>query len=224
VLRQREMLMRSISTLFITFVAKSELSAARAQLHPAFFMSSNGGGDQSQRKEIYKVSGSGWASPKWNWGSANGTGHDCAMVCRERLNSRETRADLVNNLLNPPEVDGGSMMEEIETSREPPFEEVKLILALSWQRGRWDGTDGGIGGYGEVLSMMAKANRYESEDKDACSKALVQDMMARFHLIASESAVNEMDALSKICSDIDILKRKCSGLVLREMGFIENGL
>jgi len=168
--------------------------------------------------------GSGWASPKWNWGYADGTGHDCAMICREQWNSREARADLVNKLLNPLKVDERLSMQEIENSREPPFEEIKLILALAWQRGRWDATDGGSGGYGEVLSMMAKANIYELEDQDACSKILVQDMMDRFNLIASSAALDEMDILSKGCSDTDTLRRKCSGLVLREMGFITNGL
>jgi len=199
-------------------------SSARSQSNGAFFLNANGGGSKIPRKEIYKIPESGWTSPKWNWGYASGTGHDCAMICRERWNSRETRADLVNTLLNPPSIDESLTIQEIDSFRDPPFEEIKLILALAWQRGRWDGTDGGVGGYGEVLSTMAEAKKYESEDEDASSQLLVQDMIDRFHLISSSSVLKEMDVLTMNCGDTDTLRRKCTGLVLREMGFIANGL
>ena len=112
-----------------------------------------------------------------------------------------------------------------------PFEEVKLVLALSWQKGRWTGSDGGVGGYGEVLALMADADRYEYPDPMACSKNLVHDMADRFPLIAAtdesvlmmqqlSSCILEADAYEKV----DEVRRKCAGMVLKAMGFIESGL
>jgi hypothetical protein len=105
------------------------------------------------------------------------------------------------------------------------FEEVKLILALAWQRGRWDKSDGGKGGYGEVLSAMADARRYESGDEEDCSRVLVQDMQDRFPLLDPllEDRVM-MQSIFDLEPDIDAARRRCSGLVLKAMGFIENGL
>eukprot|EP00978_Attheya_sp_CCMP212_P000336 scaffold684_cov38-Attheya_sp.AAC.1 len=162
-------------------------------------------------KEIYNVPGSGWASPNWNWGYASGTGHDCAMICRDGLSTRDARESFVTELLNSSE-------------HGPPFEEVKLVLGLAWQNGRWDGSDGGRGGYGQVLSAMAAADRYENGDEIECSRLLVEDMKERFHLIAkSEDDIAKMNALDT-SADIDPVKRKCAGLVLQCMGFIEKGL
>ena len=96
---------------------------------------------------------SGWTSPVWNWGSASGTGHDCVAICRRRYATRKSRADLVDQLLHPV---------EYRPKRLPAnFEEVKLVLALAWQKGRWDGSDIGPYGYGAVLSAIARAERYE---------------------------------------------------------------
>eukprot|EP00984_Skeletonema_dohrnii_P029991 scaffold21033_cov71-Skeletonema_dohrnii-CCMP3373.AAC.1 len=94
-------------------------------------------------KEIYNIPNSGWKSKQWNWGSASGTGHDAAMICRRRWDSREERQKLVQSLLDPVEFKASYPDSEV------PFEEVKLVLGLAWQRGRWDGSDGGPGGYGE---------------------------------------------------------------------------
>lgn len=181
----------------------------------------------SSRREIYKIPGSGWKSPAWNWGYANGTGHDCAMICRARWDTREKRKALVDMLRNPKEVNGCDSLsvETVDSMRDPPFEEIKLILGLAWQRGRWDGSDGGMGGYGDVLRYMAAAQRYETEDEWANSILLIKDMKERFHLIASDSSLKEMQDLDyENSSDIDGMRRKCAGLVLSEMNFIENGL
>jgi len=111
---------------------------------------------------------------------------------------------------------------------EPPFDEVKLVLALAWQRGRWDGSDGGRDGYGDVLSAMADARRYEIEGtSESRAKALVQDMRSRFHKLqpSEEDAevMNSIDVDGEGC-DLDAARRQCAGLVLKAMGFVDGGL
>lgn len=170
------------------------------------------GGNQG---EIYNIPGSGWKSPSWNWGYGQGTGHDCAMICRKRWASREDRKDLLLKLTNP----------TTDENREPNFEEVKLILGLAFQNGRWDRSDGGRGGYGEVLAIMANADRYESDDEDTNATLFSKDLMERFNLIASIDAMDEMNQVEQICGDdVDLMRRKCSALVLSQMGFVDKGL
>ena len=166
--------------------------------------------------EIYGIRNSGWTSPQWNWGYGVGTGHDCAAICRRKYQSTQARKDLVEGLLNPPADD--------PAARQPTnFEEVKLVLALTWQNGRWSGRDGGPGGYGEVLELMAAAKRYETGSPEECARALVSDMAARFHTLDPDpDQISLMEAISKE-EDVDISRRRCSGLVLEAMGFIETG-
>jgi hypothetical protein len=105
------------------------------------------------------------------------------------------------------------------------FEEVKLTLALAWQRGRFDGSDGGVGGYGEVLAAMADAKRYEIGNEEDSSRILVQDMQAKFRsLNPEENDLVLMQDVFDLEPDFDATRRRCSGLVLKAMGFIENGL
>mmetsp|Transcript_22754 Transcript_22754/g.33328 ORF Transcript_22754/g.33328 Transcript_22754/m.33328 type:complete len:211 (-) Transcript_22754:76-708(-) len=186
----------------------------------AFSMSSN------SRKEIYNIPGSGWKGKDWNWGYGNGTGHDCAMICRRRWGTKKDRQALINALSSPkPVAATESTIEDLDDMRDPPFEEVKLVLGLAWQNGRWNGSDGGVGGYGDVLATMADARMYETEDEEANSRLLVKDMMSRFHLICSDDAMDFMKDLEDACGkDTDLLRRKCAALVLSEMSFVENGL
>mmetsp|Transcript_979 Transcript_979/g.1369 ORF Transcript_979/g.1369 Transcript_979/m.1369 type:complete len:216 (-) Transcript_979:550-1197(-) len=170
--------------------------------------------------DIYDIPNSGWTSSSWNWGSARGTGHDCAMICRQRWSTGESRLSLVNALINPQQSDF-----------EPQnFEEVKLICGLAWQNGRWDGSDGGPnGGYGEVLAYMAQAERYETKDSTEGSIRLVQDMQERFHKLSpTPEQTQMMDSISvngeSSSQDVDIARRQCTGLVLSAMGFVERGL
>lgn len=113
------------------------------------------------------------------------------------------------------------------TARQPEnFEEIKLVLALAWQRGRWDGSDGGPGGYGEVLAAMAAAARYEIGSPQECSRRLVEDMRSRLPLLDPET--EDLDCMEKLFDDcghdIDLARRRCSGLVLKAMGFVDGGL
>lgn len=161
-------------------------------------------------KTIYGIPNSGWTSPAWNWGYASGTGHDCAAISRQNYSTRQAREKLVQDL--------------IAAGPEPQnFEEVKLVLGLALQNGRWDGSDGGRGGYGEVLSQMAAAKRYELGSEEECAKKFVQDMQARFHLLSP--AADDQSLMDEQLGepDMDAARRRCSGLVLKAMGFIQNG-
>ena len=168
----------------------------------------------SRSREIYGVPNSGWTSPEWNWGYAQGTGHDCAAICRELYMTRAARQRLVDNLLS-------ASLNEPENP-----EEIKLILALEWQRGRWDGTDGGRGGYSEVLSTMAAAERYEHVPYEECLQRLVDDMAdpKRFGSLGTTSEeVEEM----KACVSAESTEkrfRKCAGMILRAMGYVDRGV
>lgn len=170
---------------------------------------------------IYGVAKSGWKSSAWNWGSAVGTGHDCARICRQNYASREARAELVENLLLTTTTGTQSSTVLIPAN----FEEVKLVLALAWQRGRWDGTDGGRGGYGDVLHYMAEAKRYEDGSEEECAMRLIQDMQARYSLLrpSSKQEMAMQNVVVHCESDVPRAQRRCSGLVLEAMGFVENG-
>lgn len=172
----------------------------------------SGIGMKGDSKGIYNVFNSGWQSAAWNWGSAIGTGHDCARICRQVYASREARELLISNLFQSSTIPAD-------------FEEVKLVLALSWQRGRRDGSDGGRGGYGEVLELMVEAIRYEEGSEEECSMRLVQDMQARYDLLRPTlDQCAAMQRLMEDCaSDVYLARRRCSGLVLEAMRFIENG-
>jgi hypothetical protein len=170
----------------------------------------------ANRNIIYDVPNSGWTSSEWNWGYARGTGHDCAAICRQRYSQKKDRIQLVDSLI----VDGKGPTN---------FEEIKLTLALAWQNGRWDGSDGGVGGYGDVLREMADAQRYEVGTPEVCSVRLINDMKRRYSLLKPLSEDSKaMDEINVTDNDpmteIDFARRRCSGLVLKAMDFIESGL
>ena len=199
----------------------------------AHSMNFNDLSDNAQVKEIYGIEGSGWSSPDWNWGYAVGTGHDCAMICRKRWGTKEARKFLVDSLLSPKPISFSDDTNkyniwEADSQRDPPFEEVKLVLALAWQSGRWDGSDGGRNGYGKVLSAMAQAERYEpsgGRKEEECSRIFISDMQDRFHTVSrTEEDLNTMKSIDPHSTDVDASRRKCAGLVLRAMGFVSKGL
>ena len=171
-------------------------------------------------KEIYGIPGSGWTSASWNWGSAQGTGHDCALICRRRYSSREARESLVQRLINAQDDQEDAV----------DIEELKLILGLSFQRGRWDGRDGGPGGYGQILTAMADAERYEHSSEQVSNKRLAEDMAHRFPVLLERMGSVAPEALQDSMQqcmqnpDPNLSLRRCSGLVLQTMRFIENGL
>ena len=178
-------------------------------------------------KEIYNVPNSGWSSPQWNWGSAQGTGHDCAMICRRLYDTKADRQNLVQSLLEP--VKYKAQHPETEVT----FEEIKLILGLAWQKGRWDGSDGGPDGYSHVLQTMASARRYENEDEVLSAFNFIEDISERFHTIrSSEESLTRMKSIvidvrekhDAGSEEVFLVRRICAGMVLYEIGFVENGL
>jgi hypothetical protein len=189
-------------------------------------LSMNNCNNSNTYKSMYGIEHSGWTSPQWNWGSAIGTGHDCARICRQNYSARALRQELVSSLLN-----AQGTIDDLPTN----FEEIKLTLALVWQRGRWDGSDGGKGGYGEILHYLVLADRYEDINEIVWSHRWIEDLMARFHLLRpSTDQISTMENLmdnvrsftSSPDSDDSIIfraRRQCSGLVLQAIGFIENG-
>ena len=101
------------------------------------------------------------------------------------------------------------------------FEEVKLVLALTWQR------LGRNHCYGDVLQTMAQARRYEEGDDLECSKRLVQDMMDRFELLRPSQ--HDVDRMKTVVQELEAnnvvrARKVCASLVLNNIGFVQNGL
>lgn len=159
-------------------------------------------------KTIYGVPNSGWTSPNWNWGYGSGTGHDCAAICRGKYSTREARSALIDRLISSTTT---------STTTSIDLEEVKLVMALKWQNGRWDGSDGGPGGYGDVLATMANAKRYE--DDSTGELALLRDMKERFGLLNPTD--DDRTAMENLAEGGDVRSAllSCSGLVLKATGF-----
>jgi len=179
-------------------------------------------------KQLYNIPDSGWKSKKWSWGYARGTGHDCAAICRRRWDDESDRRGLVESLLSPAEFK--AMHPHFG---EVSFEEVKLILGLAWQSGRRDGRDGGPGvGYGAVLETMAGAHRYENEDEVISALNFIEDVSGRFSSICkNEEKLKRMKAIANDVrgkhaekEEVFMDRRKCAGMVLDAMNFVENGL
>jgi hypothetical protein len=184
-----------------------------------FFTMSQSSSAPGSIKLVYGIPNSGWTSSSWNWGYASGTGHECAAICRKMYTTRQQRSELVQYLVDAPNT-------QRRDRRPRNFEEVKLVLALAWQRGRWDGSDGGKGGYGEVLEAMAEAKRYEMGTEEENSRLLVEDMQKRYRLLVPlhTDLVMMQSVFDTEDEDVDAALRRSSGLVLKSMGFIENGL
>ena len=90
------------------------------------------------------------------------------MNCREKFGTSSARHELVNSLVHA----------DTDTQILPNFEDVKLVLALAWQRARKFDPD--MESYGEVLDAMADL-RYENvKDGMEGDKLLVQDMQKRY--------------------------------------------
>lgn len=193
---------------------------------PSLFMESAHSCPNETTKTIYNLPDSGWKSNKWNWGSACGTGHDCAVICRRRWSDASDRRGLVNALLSPVEFKASHPNSEV------PFEEVKLILGLAWQHGRWDGNDGGPGGYAAVLDTMAGARKYENDDEVISALNFIEDVSERFSLICKnaeklkrmKAIANDIKGKHAMMEEVFMDRRICAGLILDAMSFVENGL
>jgi hypothetical protein len=132
------------------------------------------------------------------------------MICRQRYSTPQARAELVDALL----------IESSQTDK-LDFEEVKLVLALVWQKARKTGLES----YGLVLDEMAKAERYEVGEEEECSRLLIQDIQKRYMWLEPE--VDDKVAMNLLwyeTEDYNVARMRCSGLVLKSIGFVEDGL
>jgi hypothetical protein len=198
----------------------------------------------SNSKLIYGIPGSGWTSSEWNWGSPFGTGHDCAMICRQRYSTVQSRAALVDDLLlcgsattTTASTDTTATTTTTTDKDELDFEEIKLIMALVWQKARKTGLEA----FGVILDEMAKAERYEVDRRDNddddddetklqhsgdeyCSRLLVQDIQSRYMWL--EPTLEDKMAMNLLWYDTDdyrVARCRCCGLVLKSIGFVERG-
>jgi len=147
-------------------------------------------------------------------------GHDCAMICRTKWSNLQSRKELIQSLIR-----GDENISDFDPEW---LDELKLILGLCWQRGRRDGSDGGIGGYSEVLDNLSGC-QYETffacDDGVASKRNFLNDMRKRFELIAkSQKYIDLVMDLSEEEDDLDISVKICSGAVLDSMNFIEWGI
>mmetsp|Transcript_14486 Transcript_14486/g.21362 ORF Transcript_14486/g.21362 Transcript_14486/m.21362 type:complete len:203 (-) Transcript_14486:1328-1936(-) len=167
--------------------------------------------------QVFGIPSAGWTSPEWRWGEPSGMSHDCASQCRERFRTIEQREHLVDSLVNIDEDTAGTDDGILS------FEEIKLVLALAWQKARKNGFEGEA--YGVILDQMTEAERYESGDDEATSRLFVQDVQKRFFWLEPE--VEDKIAMTMLwydTEDYDVARRRCGGLVLKAIGFIEDGL
>lgn len=104
------------------------------------------------------------------------------------------------------------------------FEEIKLILALMWQQART--VDPSIEAYGQILDEMAKGKRYEEGINDEIrSRLFVQDMQKRYMWLNPD--MDDKIAMTMLwyeTEDYDVARRRCSGLILKSMEFIDDGM
>lgn len=101
---------------------------------------------------VYRMTSlKGFSDPNWNWGSSLGTGHDAAMKLRLRLGTSDKRADFIASIVG--------------NSKDFDLEDVKLALALRFQRASRERIAGSEEGY-EIMDKMAM-RKYENADGEA---------------------------------------------------------
>ena len=147
--------------------ASSSSSSSSAPSSPNENASCN---NNDQPREIFGIEAS-WSSPDWNWGSPFGLGHDCAMKCRQRFATEDQRRELVNSLVHA----------DTDTQVLSNFEDVKMVLALAWQRGR--NFDPDLEAFGQILDQMADLryeNRDDGEGNMEGDRLLVQDLQKKY--------------------------------------------
>jgi len=182
----------------------------------------------SGSKEIYGIPGSSWTSPEWKWGSPEGAAQDCIKICREKYSTPKARSELIDCLLLPEEAvrSKNNNDDAKDSSRVPEnFEEVKLVLALFWQKTR-ELSCAGFEPYWALLDELASGGMYEEGTEEFCSTLFTQHMQKRFTWLDPE--VEEKLSMNMLQysgeTDFDWMRRRCSGLVLKTMDFEEIGL
>ena len=130
----------------------------------------------------------GWSDKNWNWGSANGDAHDVAMITRQKFGTEADRSAYIKRLCE-------TSLSEVEV------EELKMVLALRFQRAAREGKDGDGKGW-EIMSEMAKC-KYENEgissltgDLLECTKKLPMDLVA---LASNEEVSSSLPTAAARC-------------------------
>ena len=134
------------------------------------FFSVDGYGCSHTLRTSRMTSLKGFSDPNWNWGSSVGTGHDAAMKLRIKLGTSDKRTEFIKSI--------------VDNSDDFSLEDVKLALALRFQRASREGISGGQEGY-KIMEKMAR-RKYETVEgaenllrdlKDLCV-LLPVDLMA----------------------------------------------
>eukprot|EP00930_Biecheleria_cincta_P060867 TRINITY_DN46451_c0_g1_i1.p1 TRINITY_DN46451_c0_g1~~TRINITY_DN46451_c0_g1_i1.p1 ORF type:complete len:251 (-),score=41.41 TRINITY_DN46451_c0_g1_i1:97-849(-) len=139
-----------------------------------------------------------WGSTTWNWGDEVGDAHDMAAKLRGQLQERSDRAMWLQGAVVQP--------------NRVPWADMKLALALLWQKAMHEGRDGGPAGWRVPLSRMV-AGTYEGGE--AGDRLLVVDMEVR--LPASRIIVEDGP------EDMDGWRRRVAAQVFKELDFVEGG-
>lgn len=99
----------------------------------------------------------GFSDPNWNWGSSVGTGHDAAMKLRIKLGTSDKRTEFIQSIVN--------------NTTEFNLEDVKLALALRFQRASREEISGSNEGYKVMMNMARR--KYETVEGE---EVLLKDL------------------------------------------------
>ena len=137
---------------------------------------------------LYGIEGASWSSPSWNWGSAIGTGHDCARIFRNKVSARGDREAYL-----------ATLREATEEASSDKLDEAKLALCLTIQRACRSGHAGPTykpEGMYAVMDKMARAERYEGK---GAGERLVKDLAQSYsymeEIVAGKGDAKAMKAL-----------------------------
>ena len=150
---------------------------------------------------------SGWGSRSWNWGSAIGKAHDAAFEMRNRLSTLDDRRVWLNEC----------------ASDSLDVEEIKLCLALRWQRSGHERT---AGDYSQIMEAMARGN-FEGDDRaptllpalvEAMPSIGLKDERAMLEILeTNQLSVHTKQGPQETISIV-------AAAILLKMGFLDKGL
>lgn len=183
-----------------------------------------------KKSDLYGIKNSSWKSKEWNWGYGDGTGHECARICRHNYHTKQSRQALIDNM------ELLSVTDVIEID----WEEIKLIVGLMIQNlRRYESDRTVVDAFNEILNYLADAKRYESDgydddDDNVPLSLFVNDMKERYQLLKpSHDEVIQMNEIQWKAVDGTTdhqiptnqrYQQNVVGLVLQQMKFVERGV
>eukprot|EP00965_Chrysotila_dentata_P150025 4955155-Pleurochrysis_carterae.AAC.2 len=123
------------------------------------------------------MSSSSWSSPDWRWGYANGAAHDAAATLRNKLRTNSAREEFLKDA----------------RSGSASLEELKLALALKWQRARNFGYD--EDDWEAAMEDMAACKFEGPNGKEALAAALKARLPESSDESVDQLAVRSLEAL-----------------------------